>query len=448
MWLKPLFVGATIAALSVSPSAGVAQSSVSLTVNQTRELALTLLNDGDAQRAGSLAESLLERDPSDVTALIVASRAASALGFSSESGAFARRAYWASSRGDVSFVAARLAANAYAAERKDSRAQLWLRRAAQYAPDAAADEAIARDFQGLRRRNPWNNSLRFGITPQSNINGGTDEVIVLGGFPLSSPPLSGLRYSGTASTTYRADVGERSATFIDAFASFNLFSLSNEAQEIAPDVSGSDFASGTLGYGLRHRRILVEGARPTDFGLRVAQNWVEGEVDNRTVDMSIAQSWTVFEDALVSGRLARQYQVFNDDDPADSWSTSLTWAQAIGADRLRLSLGATHSISKQSTEDFTLQSISGSYDFGRTVQGFFFGIDLSYQNQDFDQPTAIGGIDRVDVTRSATLRVGNENIEYYGFQPLLSVTQTEVDSTFDFFDRDSFSVGFDLRSSF
>jgi len=46
------------------------------------------------------------------------------------------------------------------------------------------------------------------------------------------------------------------------------------------------------------------------------------------------------------------------------------------------------------------------------------------------------------------MRVRDEDIEFYGFQPVASVTATRVDSNINQFDSDFLSFGFDLRSSF
>ncbi|MDG1868800.1 MAG: hypothetical protein P8J00_13885 [Yoonia sp.] len=104
-----------------------------------------------------------------------------------------------------------------------TRAQLWLRRAAQYAPDDATKAVVAKDFRTVRERNPWSSSLRFGIFPRSNINNGsTAEIYYLPGldFPLTLQPssraLSRFEISGGFSSQYRLHLDDVSATFLTA----------------------------------------------------------------------------------------------------------------------------------------------------------------------------------------------------------------------------------------
>ena len=104
-----------------------------------------------------------------------------------------------------------------------TRAQLWLRRAAQYAPDDATKAVVAKDFRTVRERNPWSSSLRFGIFPRSNINNGsTAKIYYLPGldFPLTLQPssraLSRFEISGGFSSQYRLHLDDVSATFLTA----------------------------------------------------------------------------------------------------------------------------------------------------------------------------------------------------------------------------------------
>ena len=79
----------------------------------------------------------------DTAALILRAEAAIALGDFLGATRFARAAYYAQTRGVQKFAAARLVALAHSQLKQDSRAQVWLRRARQYAPNAQTARSVA-----------------------------------------------------------------------------------------------------------------------------------------------------------------------------------------------------------------------------------------------------------------------------------------------------------------
>ena len=89
------------------------------------------------------ADALLQRKSDDTAALILRAEAAIALGDFLGATRFARAAYYAQTRGVQKFAAARLVALAHSQLKKDSRAQVWLRRARQYAPNAQTARSVA-----------------------------------------------------------------------------------------------------------------------------------------------------------------------------------------------------------------------------------------------------------------------------------------------------------------
>jgi len=287
------------------------------------------------------------------------------------------------------------------------------------------------------------------VTPTSNVNGGGNGTTFLGGFGFTAAaPLPGLEISGNISTSYRIASTQTYATFFDVFSNFRTYELLPKANEIDPDARGSDYASGSIGVGLRHRQVFSEGGLPTDFSLRFAQNWSEGVVATRTLDLSFAHQWALSEETTLGFSLSSQNLIAKDDPSADSYGLTTTWTQKIGEDRLSLSLAGRRSYSDDPSRGYVSKRVFGSYDFGNDLYGLNFGVTFDFDARDFDQGPPGTGLDRRDETRSLTLRIRNENIEFYGFQPILTLNKTDVSSTVGQYNREFLSLGFDIQSSF
>ena len=148
------FQKALILSLGLFASPLAAQDSTIISPAQLFAISSQALSDGQAQAAARGADVLLQRDPQDVAALVLRTRAALEMGDYQTATDTAQRGFFAANTDLASFTTARLAARAHAELKQDTRAQLWLRLASQFAPDSDNAEAIARDYQFLRRRNP------------------------------------------------------------------------------------------------------------------------------------------------------------------------------------------------------------------------------------------------------------------------------------------------------
>ena len=233
-----LWKAAALACLLAGPVPLAAQ--VNLTADQLRGFAAELVAEGDAPRALAVTEALLNRNPQDVGALILRAQAALALGESGLALDAASTAYDAAKDDGTRYIAARLAARAHAEQRQDTRAQIWLRRARQYAPDARSAEDVAEDYRFLRDRNPWSTQLRFGVSPTNNVNNGSSSETVLlfspfgvarGTLNAEARALSGLAINAGATTSYRLAESRTAITFLDATADAVTYVLSETAED-------------------------------------------------------------------------------------------------------------------------------------------------------------------------------------------------------------------------
>ena len=164
-----------IAALITSPLA--AQEAKADLRTSAREA----LQDGDFARADALSTLLINSRPDDADALLIRAAAARGMGRPEDWSEASVTAYRVADTDFQRFDAAMLAAQAAAAREQFMRAQIWLRRADQYAP-AAARNAVALAYRQVAARNPMSVQLSFGFTPSDNVNnGGETTTIEIGG---------------------------------------------------------------------------------------------------------------------------------------------------------------------------------------------------------------------------------------------------------------------------
>lgn len=453
-WARILKASAVAAILGTPLAAQ--DAATTLTPNQMRNLSVALLESGKPGEAAALADLLLQRDPEDVTALIVRAQAAASIDDAAGVVHLAGRAYRATDDRNARFIAARLTARGHAELGQDTRSQIWLRRARQFAPNPQEAAAIANDYRFLRNRNPWSTTLRFGITPSSNINNGSaNETTTLFGFLENSQlsgdarALSGFEVSAGFSSRYRLNADDVSGTFLDLDGQTRTYIMSDDAKAQAPDANGSDFADTSLGFGITHRRILSEGANPTTFNARLGQNWYSGDPYTRTLDVRASHNWTINPtDSIGASITAQERRGLQEQLPTRTYGLNLNWGHGFAnGDRVQLGAGYSTANSDDFNNESVGRSVSASYDFAQAVSGLRFGVGMTISDRNWDLYTIAGGA-REDKTAAARVRVTFTNIEYFGFQPVVNFEATRTHSNVELFDRDYLRVGFDLQSSF
>lgn len=457
--MKSTLRALTVLTFGALGSIGHAQERLQLTPAQALDLSAQLANDGRPNEAIPFLQALLERNPQDLNALLLLAQIGDQTNNHDLQVQAARRGYNASKRQRDSFVFARLVANGQAAQGNDTRAQIWLRRARQYAPNEAASEGVARDYQLLRQRNRWSTSLNFAITPTSNVNNGTANettIVYIGGAPLEfdleadAQPLSGLQFSGGINTRYRFHSSPTSA----AFADFDLFArtyrLSNDAKEDAPDVKASDFSDASIGIGLTYRTLLHENLQPTQMGLRFGKTWYGGSPYSDSIDVNLSQPFDLGANDRLTFTLSSQVRNYDESDPwVRTRRFSTHWRHAFdnGAS-FGLSASVTDATSDDIRYDYNGADIGLSYTFGQAFAGILLSGSANFEQKNYDANINGSGA-RTDETIRLRLAAQLTQIEYFGFQPVLTMDARQTSSNIDFFDdRDALNFGFDLRSSF
>ena len=452
-----------------------------LTPQQFFDVGVTMMRAGRPQDAANVADALLARAPNDPSALILRAEAAINLRDYASAVEFARAAYRATENKNQKFAAARLVALAHSQSENDTLAQLWLRRARQYAPDATAARSIAEDYQFLRDRNPWSMQLRFGATPSSNINNGSAKSSsFLYGLPFelqlggSARALSGIEISGGFDTRYRLSQSNNAITFLTASADARSYVLSQTAQDylqdeydeavvqcavksdpaacianISPIETGSDFADSSIGFGLHHRRILTEGGRPTDFHLDFNQMWYSGDAYSRSLRAQVSHSWQIAESDYLLGLVSAERITFAEDrDEINGTRILARWTHQFENNN-SFSFGVDVN-KRQSVDDssaYDAVTYSADYNIAKPLYGMRFGFGVNYEERDYAYFGLAAGA-RNDRAIGADLSVELTEVEFYGFRPVARLSARRNESSLNLFDRDYTNLGFDLRSSF
>ena len=445
-------------ALSLGAQPLRAQEGLTLDAQGMYQLTQQFLMDGRVEDAGRLTEALLQRDPQDPVALLLSAEVAFAGGRLEEGRAAARAAHAATDDPGLRFQAARLVAFAHAEAGQDTRAMLWLRRAL---PDAPSDEAVVQlrdDYNFLRDRNPLSVQLSFGITPASNINGGSASDTVRLIVPIfgevefeligASRALSGIQFSGGVTLAYRLAETPTSATLLQGQFSGRTYALSPEAQRQAPDDRGSDFADYSLTTNLTHRWVQDGWTAPASLSFGIGQTWYDDSPFVRFARLSADRSWQWDDrNRLRLGLSAEWQERLRDDEGYGILGFDADWTRAYAPGTLTLSAGVRDSLTDLEDVGSDGLSLGATWDLREPVAGFRlgFGADADYRHFD---ATAYGRGDRTDLRLTLRTTVGVSGVNIYGFEPTITLEASETDSDVDFFDRSDLRIDFGFRSTF
>lgn len=432
---------------------------LNLTPIQILQASVSAMDENRPRVALTLINALLERNPNDVNARLVHARVTRQLGKFETSRKSARQAWKFSKNPQAKYSSALLMAQALSSSNKRTLSQLWLRRAVQHAPNERARRIAMRDFGYVRARNPWSTHLRFSVAPNSNINNGsanatsfetlgglypTPVELILGGSALA---LSGIEQSLGFTTRYRfAQTQTRASDFAFQF-DHKTYVLSGDARTISPATKGRDFAFTNLSFSYTQLWKKLETGRETTLVAAVGTNWYGGEAYGKFVRLTFGQTF----------RLSRSAKL--------NWSLSTERAKgerAPHADVIRANIGLTKRIKNGATLRYTLRatdsrSLIDSADYKEVAAGVsyfprakFFGIAPSFGLTLRKRDYPVSGVPegRHDREISTYMRLRFTEIDYYGFNPSVTLTAAKTLSNIGRFDTKRFGLQIGVQSAF
>ena len=438
--------------LATAPSAQAQE--VRLSPKEARVFAAQLGKNGQFRAMREVALGLLKADPKDFAALLLLSRAQSELGQHGAAIRNGKRA-WAVADDDTQrFAASYAVAQGLNADKRLTEGQFWLRRAAQYAPDERLGEVAQSEFQKMRRRNPLQVELRFSAKPSNNVNNGTREAWSPDGIGLvfvptgGLLPLSGTEIASGVTLNYTLAEGAKSRTRLGFELDHRTYALSSEAKRTAPGVRGDDFAFTSATLRLR-RDQAVSDKTVLNYGVSAGRLWYGGDPLS---DFARLEAGALHRLGTADSlQIIASAEVHNGHDrrrDSQMWQLTGVWHHKLGnGDRLQMSLGGLVSQSDDVTMDYRQVQAGISYRKAKPLagMGLEFGLNISHRRHDvfaFSADGQTGGEARAHI--AARL----ENLDYYGFVPVLKLEAAKRTSNIPLYESESLGLSLGVRSAF
>ena len=424
--------------------------------DELRAVAREALRRAEPDVAVGYAEALLTRNDEDVGAHLLRARGLRDMGREGEARAAAMSAWRLADTPEARHASALVMAQALASAGQRTRAQWWLRRAVHHAPDEAARRRAIRDFRYVRARNPWSTELRFSVAPRSNVNGGSARsTIRIYDLPFdfrlrgSAQALSGTEIAAGVSTGYRLRGSARRKTEAILRADYRTYRLTDDAQDKAPTVEGSDFALGSLAVTLAETwRSRTDGA-PRRVAATLGQVWYGGAPYTSFLRLSGRRHWALGSRRTAHVSVMAEAQRGRD-GRADSGKLRVgagTARQLASGHRLRLHVAATASRSRAAARDYDRLEAGARLDLAEPVLGAVLDFGLRVEGESY-AGRFFGMTGREDRTVTLDATADLAELEQYGFMPSVTIRAERTQSTLGLYDTEKLGLELGWRSAF
>ncbi len=443
-----------------APSDATPPDRTELTLPQARDVARRALASGQTELAYRLAQGLLQADANSSFAHFVLAKAQSQLGQTNEARKSAATAYRYAENSLRKFEAAELAARLSYALEQPTRAQFWLRRAVQNAPNDQIETQLARDFGRLRAENPFHFSLRGGIRPSTNVNNGADTAVqTIDGSPIvgtlsgDAQALSGLINHAEGAVKYRLRSSKRSRTELTARLFVQRITLSREARELSPNTPSSDFGSTYAEVGVTHDFAVGSNGGSAQVAGAIGQYWSGQNPYYRFARLDLSRNWRVSGQTRLS--LDGTYEMRG--SALSSYFDSQVWGATAGLrHRLKGGDGLSFSLNlRQTDSDFSnarsvAKTFYASYAFADQIgpAKVSAGLVLGHSNYSEFRALYHPSVGRQDKSAYADINLFFPDIDYAGFAPTLKIRTGRKFSNISRYDTREVSVSLGIQSKF
>lgn len=449
------FFGPVLLMLGIALGPGPAYAkTLNLSPAEMRLSAIKSMRVGRSDIALKIANALLLRSPSDLTALIIKSQAARNLG-QFKIAIQAGKKGWEHSKTDLGhYSSALVTAQALASSGARTRAQFWLRRAAHSAPTEQDRKRAVQDFRYVKGRNPFSTSLRFSVQPSSNINNGSkSDTLIVAGLPFElsgdARALSGLEFSYGFSTTYKKQITPDRLIRFGFSADARNYVLSEKSKEQAPDQDASDYAFATAQLSFGTTKSMGQGRGDFLLDFHLGRSWYGGKSLNNFARITAARTFqktrTSHSRYLISA--TRQWRL--DASQYSSTQVEITgyWAKALqNGSLLRWNFGVKNTSSDSATIAQSSVHMGASLTPAKDILGARMTMSFGLEANRFKQPYF--GILREDEKATLGVSLFFHQIDYYGFAPTLSISASRQRSNISLFDTTRFGISAGFRSTF
>ncbi|MCX7564857.1 surface lipoprotein assembly modifier [Sulfitobacter sp. F26169L] len=375
------------------------------------------------------------------------------------------------------FSSALLIAQALSSDGKRTRAQLWLRRAYNIAPSSGHAAKARQDYGYVQQRNPWHTQLSFTFAPNSNINNGSSrdtsslyyEFIdpfnpdgVEATLKASSKALSGMETGLDIQSRYRFHQTERSAHDLRLSLSYQTYHLSGSAKddlaaedaervargEEARKLTGSDFAYGTVQIGYGYKQLRHDRRGEFSLSADIGQSFYGGARYNRFLRAQLGQTYHVNPNSKLSFGLGAETRSAQSGSDQHSLSLSAGLSRRLASgDGLYLGVAVTSQRADLDRLEYDELRLRSGYVLGREVMGtaLQFGLSTSFRDYDVSPHDASG---RRDFQIAAEVSATFKQIDYFGFNPTVSLSASTTDSNIGLYDVNRVGLSIGIASSF
>ena len=439
------------------------ETSHTLTLDQAFKAAIEALRIGQPDVTIAMTHGLLQANPKDPILHYLQAKAYEQMKDPEAGRQSAALAYRNSDERESLFQSAQLAARLSLQAGRPTMAQFWLRRTAVHAPTEEAEQLIAADYKRLRQINPWAFRIRTEIKPTDNVNNGADTALqIIDGVPVvgqlsgSAQALSGVFGIVDVTSAYRLRQSGTSMTSIGGRLYVQRVALSSQAKALAPDTTGSQFASTYGEVSLRHAMIVgpAENLGSAAVDVATGTSWFGGERSYSFARVGGERTWRMGNggqvrlNALFETRFSERYGT-ND---ANILGFGALYQRPVGnGNRISLSMAYRDSRARWFTGTYRAASVRVAYDLGRAIgpAKLSAGVVLGYS----DYPAyavsifAVPG-GRQDKSLYGDLSLFFDQYDYAGFAPMLRVRTGRKDSNVSRFDIREVSVSLGIESKF
>lgn len=404
--------------------------------------------------AKEISLALLQRDPNDVRALIILSRAERDFGNYEQAKDYGKRA-WAHAETDVlKFAAALATAQALSSDGARTSSQFWLRRAADVAPDQRLKSIAIRDFRYVRDRNPWTTQFEFGITPSSNVNNGSkSETMEIDGLPYvlsgDARALSGVEYKLGVETEYSRKISEYTWLYVGASAKGKEYSLSSKAVEQAPNIDESElsYAEAELTFGTTF--FPHPNGGPIDASMSFGRVWSGGQELSDYARANLQHFKRVGPHRFTFGlSVEDQRRKDAEINSSVSWTGQAVWSKRLengDTAQLNLAYRDTQSDGPAIAHEAGIAGIR--YSFGKPIAGARIGLSYTFESRAYDQPL-YSTTPREDKKNIFEVSAFLYNLELYGFAPEIGVSLIQNRSNVPLYETEEYGVSINFKSVF
>ncbi|XDA97612.1 hypothetical protein AB1M95_16065 [Sulfitobacter sp. LCG007] len=452
-----------LAVLVSSQGAGAqeAEGDLSVSVAEAREIAILAASEGgNPEFVIELGQALLKETPGDPLLHYLIAEAQGALGRPGPGRRAAARAFRLSETDLGRFQSAELAARLAFADGRPTTTQLWLRRAALYAPSEEIEERIAEDYARVRRLNPFGLYIRTAVRPSDNVNDGADSALqVIDGIPFTGRlsgaalALPGTIFDTDISIGYRLRADDRSRTRIGARVYVRRVALSQEGRKKAPEIENGDLGYTYSAVSLDHAFAIGKGQGSGRLGLGAGRLWSGGATSQDFITVSGGRSWRLGEKTTLAldGSLERQFDALAAlfDATEHALVAGIDHALANG-DTLGLSLNLQRTTSDFENSRMRAAALRAVYGFSRPFGPATVTAGLTLGQTDYPDYVAIfevpGG--RRDRSLYGDVNLFFPDFDYAGFAPNLRISTGKRYSNVSRFESRETSISVGIESKF